>query len=116
MLAGTKRYSGWCDAKAKTGTEHVMQAATFFGPDRHFEQPWSYPGSQSFQELDPDRLTPRQAHFADLDPSMWFTSFDEPARKAWEALPDDDKREIIAMREGPRIEAIKALSRAEDPS
>ncbi len=37
MLDGVKRYAAWVRATGNTGTQFVKQAATFFGPDRHFE-------------------------------------------------------------------------------
>lgn len=39
--AGVERYASFCDATGKTGSEFVKQAATFFGPDEHFREPWS---------------------------------------------------------------------------
>ncbi len=43
LLAGAQRYAAYCDATGKTGTEFVMQAATFCGPDMHFLQDWALP-------------------------------------------------------------------------
>ncbi|MCW2485744.1 replication protein [Candidatus Symbiopectobacterium sp. NZEC127] len=43
MLEGVKRYAAFVTATGKLGTEYVKQAATFFGPDRHFEEPWQAP-------------------------------------------------------------------------
>ena len=43
MYEGVKRYLLFCDATGKTGTEYVMQAATFFGPDQHYENDWIIP-------------------------------------------------------------------------
>lgn len=40
MLEGVKRYAAFLAADGKIGTAYVKQAATFFGPDRHFEEPW----------------------------------------------------------------------------
>jgi hypothetical protein len=40
MLAGTERYCAFCRDTGKVGTETVKQAATFFGPDRAFEETW----------------------------------------------------------------------------
>jgi hypothetical protein len=40
---GIERYASFCDATGKTGTEYVMQAATFFGPDKHYENDWTIP-------------------------------------------------------------------------
>lgn len=38
MLAGVKRYAIYCQTTGNTGTQYVRQAATFFGPDSHFEE------------------------------------------------------------------------------
>jgi hypothetical protein len=46
IIAGARRYAAHCDAMEKTGTEFVMQLATFCGPDKHFLQPWSFPVKQ----------------------------------------------------------------------
>lgn len=43
MVAGMGRYAAWCEATDKLGTEMVMQAATFFGPSRRFEQEFTLP-------------------------------------------------------------------------
>ncbi len=43
MLAGVKRYAGYVRATGSEGTQFVKQAATFFGPDRHFEESWQAP-------------------------------------------------------------------------
>jgi hypothetical protein len=40
MLFGVQRYRAWCEATSKTGTEYVMQLATFLGPDNHFMEEW----------------------------------------------------------------------------
>jgi phage replication O-like protein O len=46
LLEGTRRYAAYCDATRKTGTEFVKQAATFYGPDEWYAQPWA-PGASS---------------------------------------------------------------------
>ena len=43
VFNGVHRYAKFCDATGKTGTEFVMQAATFFGPDKHYENDWTIP-------------------------------------------------------------------------
>ncbi|OMP89771.1 helix-turn-helix domain-containing protein [Raoultella terrigena] len=43
MLAGVKRYAAYARATGSVGTQFVKQAATFFGPDRHFEESWQAP-------------------------------------------------------------------------
>ena len=45
MLAGVKRYAAYARATGSTGTQFVKQAATFFGPDRHFDEPWQAPSA-----------------------------------------------------------------------
>ncbi|EAC0556293.1 TPA: GntR family transcriptional regulator [Salmonella enterica] len=45
MLAGVKRYAIYCQTTGNTGTQYVRQAATFFGPDRHFEESWQTPSA-----------------------------------------------------------------------
>ena len=47
ILDGAKRYAAYCDAVDKTGTEYVMQAATFCGHDKHFLEPWLPPATKS---------------------------------------------------------------------
>ena len=47
ILAGAERYANFCDATAKTGTEYVLQAATFCGPEKHFLEPWEPPATKS---------------------------------------------------------------------
>ncbi|ECC1693755.1 replication protein [Salmonella enterica subsp. salamae] len=45
MLTGVKRYAAYCQTTGNTGTQYVKQAATFFGPDRHFEESWQTPSA-----------------------------------------------------------------------
>lgn len=52
ILEGTARYSAFCQAAGKVGTEFVMQAATFCGPDRHFLEPWKPPASRQQTKQD----------------------------------------------------------------
>ncbi|WP_265449580.1 hypothetical protein [Enterobacter hormaechei] len=40
MLEGVKRYAAFMASEGKIGTSFVKQAATFFGPDKHFDEPW----------------------------------------------------------------------------
>ena len=42
-LDGVIRYADFCNVTGKTGTEYVMQAATFFGPDKHYLTDWTIP-------------------------------------------------------------------------
>lgn len=41
IMAGVLRYAAFCDAEKKTGTEYVMQAATFFGPNERYLESWA---------------------------------------------------------------------------
>lgn len=44
LLAGANRYAAYCIARGMVGTEYVMQAASFFGPEkRGWEQQWQAP-------------------------------------------------------------------------
>ncbi|HFP9449355.1 TPA: helix-turn-helix domain-containing protein [Raoultella ornithinolytica] len=45
MLAGVKRYAVYARATGSIGTQYVKQAASFFGPDRHFEESWQAPSA-----------------------------------------------------------------------
>lgn len=40
MQDGASRYDTYLKARGIIGTRYVMQAATFLGPERHFENPW----------------------------------------------------------------------------
>ncbi|MCW1973488.1 UNVERIFIED_ORG: DNA-binding transcriptional ArsR family regulator [Pantoea agglomerans] len=46
MHSGVQRYAAFITATGRTGTEYVKQAATFFGPDRHFSDSWTAPAPQ----------------------------------------------------------------------
>ena len=43
ILEGVLRYAAFCKATGKLSTEYVMQAATFFGPDKRYAEPWTFP-------------------------------------------------------------------------
>jgi hypothetical protein len=45
MVAGAQRYALWVAATGKAGTELVMQASTFLGPDKPFLEPWEPPSA-----------------------------------------------------------------------
>ena len=51
LLDGVSRYAVYCRETGKVGTEFVMQAATFLGPECHFRQPWRPPPTESEQRL-----------------------------------------------------------------
>jgi hypothetical protein len=43
LLEGTRAYAGYIRRLGKEGTPYVKQAATFYGPDRHFAADWGPP-------------------------------------------------------------------------
>lgn len=45
LLAGAIAYAGYIARTGKTGTVYVKQAATFFGPDKHFLADWGPPAA-----------------------------------------------------------------------
>lgn len=45
LLEGVKRYAAYVRVTGSTGTQFVKQTATFFGPDRHFEESWQTPSA-----------------------------------------------------------------------
>ena len=47
MIDGARRYAEFCDEAGKTGTEYVMHAATFLGPDEHYLEPWTPPATKA---------------------------------------------------------------------
>lgn len=40
LVSAVKRYAAWCEAKDKVGTETVMQASRFFGPNEEWKNEW----------------------------------------------------------------------------
>lgn len=52
FLHGAKRYSEFCAATRKTGTEFVKQACSFLGPDKPFLLPWTIPKNRAEQQQD----------------------------------------------------------------
>ncbi len=47
ILAGARRYADYCYSVDRTGTEYVLQAATFCGPEKHYLELWKPPASKS---------------------------------------------------------------------
>lgn len=43
LIDAAVRYAAFCDATGRTGTEYVLQAATFCGPDKRYSEPWEIP-------------------------------------------------------------------------
>ncbi len=47
FLEGAHRSAVYCAATDRIGTEFVLQAATFCGPDKHYLEPWEPPRTKS---------------------------------------------------------------------
>ena len=80
---GTQRYAAFCDATGKTGTEFVMQAATFFGPDKHYENDWTIPAKAEKIPHDDDEMVAWASKKGFRDPKLGESYFQY--RKALEA-------------------------------
>lgn len=52
LLEGARRYAAYCNAVDKTGTEYVMQAATFCGSEYHFLELWKPPPKKTEVQQD----------------------------------------------------------------
>ena len=64
IVEAAGRYRSWCDAKGKTGTEVVMQAATFLGSPENLDNPWtpaSKGGGNGKHRVDPRTLSHAEA-------------------------------------------------------
>ena len=57
MVAAAARYSMFCEAVGRTGTEYVKQAASFLGDPENLESQWEPPRSQNGRKPDPRMLT-----------------------------------------------------------
>lgn len=51
ILDGTRRYADFCLATGKLGTEYVMQAATFVGPEKRYLELWTLPATKADVQL-----------------------------------------------------------------
>lgn len=67
MMAGVHRYAAYVQATGKAGTEYVKQAATFFGPDHHFDEAWDAPST-------PQRKTNSQQKHGGFDSRDYGTT------------------------------------------
>jgi hypothetical protein len=54
MIAGANRYAVWARATGKEGSELVLQAATFLGPDKPFLEAWALPAPKANGAADID--------------------------------------------------------------
>lgn len=53
IVDGTARYAAYCRARGIVGTPYVMQAATFYGKDRAYQQAWEAPAANGLGEWTP---------------------------------------------------------------
>ena len=60
LQAGVERYRRYCETMGKVGTQYVLHAATFFGPDEHFREPWTTGGSGGAAGLRDSYLQPKE--------------------------------------------------------
>jgi hypothetical protein len=51
MLAGLHRYRANCEAVGRLGTQFVMHAKKFLGPEKHFSKPWPLPATKADKRL-----------------------------------------------------------------
>lgn len=62
MIDGTQRYANFAEGTGKINTEFVKQAATFYGPSKHYEEGWQYTAAQGARDPNkisrPDRKIP----------------------------------------------------------
>lgn len=47
LADGVRRYAAFIRATGKEGTEYVLQAATFFGPDKRYRESWQPPATKA---------------------------------------------------------------------
>jgi len=64
MVMGLGRYASYCTATGKIGSEYVMQAKRFFGPDRPFAEPWGIPVDPDAWKRDPTAFRPGESQEA----------------------------------------------------
>lgn len=57
VFNGVYAYKLFCEKTGKTGTEYVMQTATFLGPDKHFKNDWTIPAQADNVPKDDNKLS-----------------------------------------------------------
>lgn len=108
MLAGVRRYAAFCTATGKIGTEYVQQAGTFFGPGRHYENPWTPPASSRPNDSRPELDRARRL-LAIVDRAQLRINGETPDG-AWR-----DRFDRAVAAEGDEAETIAADLRATKP-
>lgn len=72
IKAGLIRYVLFCDKTGKTGSEFVLQASTFFGPDERWTDEFELPKPRiqdQFKGLSRDQQISKKAEILHLDPN-----------------------------------------------
>ena len=73
IKAGLMRYATFCDKTGKTGSEYVLQAATFFGPDERWAEEYELPQPKiqdQFKGMSRDQQIEAKAKILHLTPGM----------------------------------------------
>lgn len=87
LVDGVTRYGAWCVAADKIGTEHVLQAVTFFGPSKRFLEPYDPPRRPATtQSAAADAAMARLTGLAAVQQPAAFPVFEGQARR----VEDDD--------------------------
>jgi hypothetical protein len=76
LVAGLTRYAAYLAHEGKIGTEYVLQAATFLGPDRRYEDPWDIAASVDAEQAAAEARGRAEREAAERD-EVWLD-----ARKA----------------------------------
>ena len=97
ILAGTRAYKAHCDSTAKTGTELVKQARTFYGPSQYFDE-WA-----DMEPIQTPRQSAEAARWAGLRARSEAIGFRAPT-----AVETTDSYETVLRRaERERMEACQ---------
>jgi uncharacterized protein YdaU (DUF1376 family) len=98
LLNGVRRYAAWCEATDKIGTETVMQAKRFFGPDAPFLNGWESPAKTATNGHSAAAWAEvRAANQAGPKPAAWTYPQTEAAIAAiggWSWLKTANSRDI----------------------
>ena len=100
MIEGAERYAAFCEATSKTGTEFVMQAATFLGPDEQFLESWETASAR----------TP--ANFRNAEEAQWIIDSWKERRNNPANPPDEPDEPERAM---PMAAAVKETTKPTGP-
>ncbi len=76
---GICRYAEFCKTEGKTGTEFVMMASTFCGPDEHYKQLWEGSPDEAAKEAE-------EKHTEDIWHLAGVLKINRPDGQSWEAF------------------------------